>query len=450
MKKILLISPPVHNERPIDMIPVGLLSIAGYLRKNGYAAMVYNCSYPHGDSYDKKIAKITSLIQRYEPDFLGLGFPSGALDAAVAIARSARSLNKGIRVIVGGIHPSARPRETISMPDFDVLVQGEGEITTRDLLDALSKGRNLKHVRSIFYKNNGRVVRTDPRPEIDDLDAIPFDNRDLLFGLEQYPRNALGQIHTSRGCAHECAYCSSPIIWKRKVRFRSVGNVIAEIEYLHACYRVNDLNFADDNFTSDQHRVAVICEEILKRKLKVRWRCCSRPDIHQNIGTEVLRLMRRAGCTQICVGFESGDQRLLDNVDRHVRVGDNEKVLEAMKRAGIRLHVDFIIGLPGESKETLEQTFQLMQRLWRRCRPTMTVALFKPYPGTRLGANRDIIAHKGLHAEFRKIFDFAETCNIKRLSRDPSYIARRMIENISTPGKLSVLMRRTVRAIRAH
>ncbi|MBE0432595.1 cobalamin B12-binding domain-containing protein [candidate division WOR-3 bacterium] len=444
MKRVLLISPPARHQRPVDLIPIGLLSIAGYLRKHGYAVAVYNSCFPDQNSYDQKIDDTTSLIRKYAPDFIGIGFPSDALDAAATIARTAKDLNREVKVIVGGIHPTAKPRETVRIPYFDFLIHGEGEITTRELLDALIARRNPEQISGISYRSNGIVIRTDPRPEIDELDDIPFENRDLLVDLDKYPKRALGQIHTSRGCPYGCAYCSSSIIWKKKVRFRSVGNVMSEIAYLYSCYRVRDINFADDNLTLDQDRVAAICEAILERKFRVNWRCCSRPDIHQHFSPAVLRLMRKAGCRQICVGFESGDQGLLDNVGRGVRVREHEKVLELMMHAGIRLHVDFIIGLPGESKATLDRTFRFMKRIGRRCRPTMSVALFKPYPGTRLGARKNLIDHANLYPEFKKIFDLAEACNIKKLSRDPVYVGRKLLDNISAPKNLGVLIRSTL------
>jgi anaerobic magnesium-protoporphyrin IX monomethyl ester cyclase len=448
MKRILLISPPVRNQRMVDLIPAGLLSIAGYLRKHAFAVKVYNSGFPAQTTYEKKIENTINLIKNYTPDFIGIGFPSDALDSATTIARMAKGMNRNISVIVGGIHPSARPTETINIQDFDFLVHGEGEVTTRDLLHAVTTRRDLRSVMGISFRKNGTVITTEPRPEIKDLDDIPFDNRDLLIDVEKYAKGALGQIHTSRGCPYECAYCSSSIVWKRRVRYRSAASVTGEIAYLNSQYRVKDINFADDNFTLDHDRVTAVCEEILKKKLKVNWRCCARSDIHKNFSPEILKFMRKAGCKQICIGFESGNQAILDKVARGVKIADSDKMLQAMKDARIRLHVDFLIGLPGETGETLSQTLRLMKKAWHVCRPTMNVSLFKPYPGTHAYETMEYVDHSGLYPQFKKIFGFAEACNIKKLSRDPAYIGRRLLDNISAPRNLGLLIRKTFVVLR--
>ena len=316
----------------------------------------------------------------------------------------------------------------------------------KELFDALIHKKDIADVKGISYRRDGRIITNDSRLEILNLDEIPFDNRDLLIDVQKYSKEALGQIHTSRGCHYNCAYCSSSIIWEKKVRFRSAANVIKEIDYLYHQYHVKDINFADDNFLLEPERVRAICEELIKEKYKIHWRCCARADIHRRFDAELLQLMRAAGCRLICIGFESGAQNLLDKVERQVKVTDMEKILKIMKDARIGLHADFIIGLPGENKATLQQTSQLMQRVWKICQPTMTVALFKPYPGTAAYSEKESIDYSQLYPEFKKLFAYAETCNIKKLSENPVYVYKKFIKNINSPKQIWSLFRKGIRA----
>ncbi len=446
MKKVLLISPPVRNQREVSLIPSGLLSIGGFLRKHGFEVKVYDSCFPNKTSYQEKIKKTNEMIKEYAPDFLGLGFPTEAFESAIGIAKQAKDLDKNIVIVVGGIHPTAKPEETLKTPYFDFLVHSEGEITTKELLDAIIHKKEIINVKGISYKRDDRIITNDSRLEILNLDEIPFDNRDLLIDVHKYSKEALGQIHTSRGCPYKCAYCSSSIIWGKKVRFRSKANVIKEIDYLYHQYHVKDINFADDNFLLEPERVRVICEELIKRKHKIHWRCCARADIHRHFDTGLLRLMHKAGCRQICIGFESGAQNLLDKVDREVKMNDMETVLKIMKDARIGLHADFIIGLPGENEESLQETFRLMQRVWKICQPTMTVALFKPYPGITAYGEKDTIDYPQLYPEFKKLFAYAETRNIKKLSENPVYVYNKFIKNINSPKQIWSLFKKGIRA----
>ena len=397
-------------------------------------------------SYRERLENTVKIIKDYSPDLLAIGFPTEVFESAVEIAKRAKEPDKDVVIIVGGIHPTAKPFETISIPYFDFLVHGEGEITTKELLDAIIAKRDLAEIKGISYKRDGKIITNDSRLEILNLDEIPFDNRDLLIDIEKYPKETLGQIHTSRGCPYRCAYCSSSIIWGNKVRFRSKANVISEIDYLHSQYKVKNINFADDNFLLDPGRVREICEELINGKFKIHWRCCARADIHRYFNADLLKLMHKAGCRQICIGFESGSQKLLDTVNRGVNLTNIKETIKMMNDAHIKLHADFIIGLPGENETTLMETFDLMKLVWDWCRPTMTVVLFKPYPGTRADELKELIDYKGRQNGFKRIFNYAESHNVRRLTTEPGYIWDSIRKNISSPKKLGSVIAKFLKA----
>jgi len=445
--KILFIAPYSANpKRSETLIPAGLLSIAGFLRKHGYEVKVYNAGFIFTGHVQNIIEDIRKILKDYSPDILGLGFPTDAFESAINIARLAKEIKKETIVIVGGIHPTAMPNDTIKALRFDYLVNGEGEITTLELVNAIITKNKLAAVKGISYKKDGSIITTEPRPEIANLDDIPFDNRDLLVNIEKYPKEALGQIHTSRGCIYNCAYCSSRIIWKDKIRFRSVENVLGEVDYLYSKYKVRNFNFADDNFTSNISHLQSICQGLLKRKYKIRWRCCARGDISLNLNMQDFKLMYNAGCRTICLGFESGAQTILDEVNRNAFVTDTEKTINMVRNAGIEPHADFIVGLPGETEITLSKTLELMKRIWKKERTTMSVAIFKPYPGTPAYERKDLTNYKNLINKFKEIFDFAETCNIKSLSGNLKYTLGRISETLTTPKELLSLCKKAVKA----
>ncbi len=441
--KILLIAPSSNIYRKTaPLIPIGLLSIAGFLRKHGLEAKVYNASF----FSKEQLEHIRKILLDYEPDIVGLGFPTDTFESAVIIAKLIKDYNKDIVIIVGGIHPTAMPNQTLQIPHFDFLVHGEGENTTLELITTLIANNNIAKVKGISYKKDGKIITTEMRPEMKNLDEIPFDNRDLLIDVDKYPKDTLGQIHTSRGCIYQCAYCSASIIWKGRVRFRSIENVLAEIEYLYRKYNIKDINFADDNFTLEPARVKAICNGIKEKNFRIRWRCCARVDIHQKFDLELLKLMHNAGCQNICVGFESGSQEILDRVKRETSIADATTLLKMMKQAKINVHADFIVGLPGENESTLNKTLELMKKVWDSSHATMTVVLFKAYPGTSACRVEHAPDYKSLQNKFKEIFDFAETCSIKSLSGNIRFLGSRVSETITSPKKISGLVRKTVKA----
>ncbi len=441
--KILLIAPwsDIYRKQS-PLVPYGLLAIAGYLRKNGYDAKVYDA----GFCIKEQIEQTGKIILDYRPDIVGLGFPTDAFDSAVAIAKLVKEINKNIIVIVGGIYPTAMPEQTLQIPEFDYLIHNEGEITTLELINVLVSNTNRSEVKGISHKEDGKIITNEPRLEITDLDEIPFDNRDLLISVKKYPKQALGQIHTSRGCPYNCTYCSSSIIWKGKVRFRSAKNVLSEIYYLYKKFRAREINFADDNFTLEPERVKAICEGITEKDLKINWRCCARADIHKKFDLELLKLMHKAGCRYICIGFESGSQEILDQVKREINISEIENLLRMMKQAKIKVHADFIVGLPGENESTLEKTLELMKKIWDNSHATMTAVLFKSYPGTLTNKTENAFDYKKLNHKIKEIFDYAENCNIKSLSGNARFIKTRVAKAIASPKELMFLIGKTVKA----
>lgn len=386
--KVLLLNPPFteyahgalkgHGGKAL---PLNLAYLAGYLRKQkpNIEILALDC-----EGLSLSYEKIEYEIQKIGPDMVGITAPTPAYAQVLEISKIIKGIDNGIKVVVGGPHPTALPEDTVEQPNIDIVISGEGEITFFDLVNIVDKGLDLGDVKGIVYKDkNGKTHKTLTRPLIKDLDELPFPARDL-FPLDIYyppPTKRIsnkksGNMITSRGCPYKCTYCMASYIWRHKIRFRSVKNVVDEIEHCYRDFGIGEFNFHDELFTFKEKRTIDICREIRKRKLDIAWVCMVRVDY---ISDEVLKEMRLAGCRKIAFGFESGSQMILDKMKKKVALERAEGAVKAVKKAGIKTAGNFMLGNIGETEETVRQTINLAKKL-----NTDTCAFFiaSPYPGT--------------------------------------------------------------------
>jgi radical SAM superfamily enzyme YgiQ (UPF0313 family) len=220
---------------------------------------------------------------------------------------------------------------------------------------------------------------------------------------------------------------------------------------------VRSFRFVDDNFTYNQARVSDICQGIIDRGMRIVWTCCSRADLAASFNPGVLRLMRRSGCRRICIGFESGSEEILESVGRGISLSDMELTLREIRRAGISIHADFIIGMPGETRASLSSTFDLVRRVGEGARATLSLARFRPYPGTvaadasgegPFAAGREgmLLSDEEIDRWFERAGRYVENHNIRLLARDPTYVMGRLWESIRSPGEMAGLAAKVVRS----
>jgi radical SAM superfamily enzyme YgiQ (UPF0313 family) len=266
-------------------------------------------------------------------------------------------------------------------PDVDIIVRGEGEQTLLELADTITKtnAQHLHKITGITFRKNGQIIRTPNRPLIQNLDDLPKPAYEHL-PLKKY--QLAGRINlpvlTSRGCPFQCSFCVSAQMSGKAFRMRSIKNVVEEIEWLKNTHGADAFTFYDDAFTFDTERTLTICEEIKKRKIGIPWDCQSRVD---NVSKMSLAKMREAGCEVIYYGVESGSQKILDAIGKKTTIEQNEKAIKWTKEAGIFVITSHVIGYPGETEETLQQTINLI----RRMKPDDAyLCVATPYPGTAL------------------------------------------------------------------
>jgi anaerobic magnesium-protoporphyrin IX monomethyl ester cyclase len=278
--------------------------------------------------------------------------------------------------VIGGVHPTLVPEEVLEHECFDYAVIGEGEATAAALFQVLASGTNPATVAGIAYRERGLIRRTEPRPLIANLDALPLPSYRGLIDRKAHIPADLGGVITSRGCPYPCLYCASKKLWTRKVRFRSVARVLEEVGGL---YRegVRLFRLHDDAFTLKAARVRDFCEG-MRSFPDARWSCDTRVDL---LDEDLARRMRQAGCYQVNLGIESGSERIRAMVAKRVDVAQARRLVRHLRRYGIRVTAYFMAGFPTETGLELDETLALARTLSPDI-PCFSV--FTPYPGTGL------------------------------------------------------------------
>lgn len=354
--------------------PLGLGYLASVLREIGFKVRII-------DDLVENL-HFSELLKRVRNSLIvGITSTTPTFKSALEYAKKIKGAFPDIFVILGGVHVTFQPEEAIKNEFVDAVCIGEGERTVVEVAERIESGKSLEGVRGIYYKEEGKVRKNESREFIEDLDSIPFPAFDLM-PLEKY--SLLGKklrefpMITSRGCPFVCRYCSSSLFMGRKFRARSAKNVVDEMEWL-----VNELNarhiaFSDDTFTLQKKRVGKICREIMNRGLSISWSCSSRVD---TIDSELLKMMKSAGCTAIYYGVESASGRILDYYRKKISIQKAMEIIKATKKLGISTICSFIIGAPIETKKEMEETLRLAIRL----DPDYAqFSVLTPYPGTEI------------------------------------------------------------------
>ena len=341
---------------------------------------------------------IADRIKRWSPDIVGINVPfSGWSKTAFDVASVVKSVDKDIVTVLDGLHPSARPVECLSNPNVDFVVRGEAEYAMLELVGALEQGKtdDLDKIEGIGFTKKGKQVLTVPRPEIQDLDSLPFPARHLLpmdiyfEAVKENPirgiiRKRYAIMITSRGCPHECIFCSNHIVMGRKWRGRSPENVVDEIEQLVKTYSIKQIAFFDDNMTLIKKRAVKICDLIMERGLDIEWYVPTGVRV-DTLDEELLRKMKSSGCKGIRFAPESGVQRVVTEViKKNLDLKDVEKAVVSAKKVGIKTGIFFILGLIGETKEDMEETIKYAYKLRKLGAANFHFSIATPLYGTEL------------------------------------------------------------------
>jgi len=303
-------------------------------------------------------------LKAFRPDLIVHQATTPSIDSDIAAAATCKEATGAINVLVGS-HVSAEPEDTLERAGgaVDAVALGEYDATLRDL----AAGTPLESCPGLARVEDGACVHNAPRAPIADLDALGFPAWDQIDINDYWDAGKLFPFLTllsGRGCYGRCTFCQLPQVMNgRRYRARSVENVMAEIEYdLGLFPDLQEIMFEDDTFVMkpNRDRLALLCEEFIRRDWPLSWSANARVDLND---AEIMRLIKRSGCRMLCVGFEFGDQRLLDAVNKGTTVDDMFTFAENAHKARIRVHGCFMFGGPGETIDTAKKTLELAQRL---------------------------------------------------------------------------------------
>lgn len=311
---------------------------------------------------------VISRTEAFSPSLIVMDTSTPSIYNDIMVSERLREALPKALIVLVGTHVSALPEESLNLSkSVDAIAIGEYDYTIRDIAGALSDKKEIASIKGICYRQDNQPVRTPLRPLIEDLDELPFVSgiyKRFLRAENYFNPNALYPMVTitaSRGCPYQCIFCVYPqTMMGHKMRTRSVGNVVDEIEYIvKSLPDIKAIFFEDDTFTAVKERCIAITEEIIKRGIVVSWTANARADLDY----KTMEIMRKSGCRCLCVGFESGSQELLNNIKKMVNVDKMKQFIENAKRAGILIHGCFMVGHPGETKETMNQTLGLAKAL---------------------------------------------------------------------------------------
>lgn len=402
--KIMLVLPPLLvKEKELYGVtpPLGIAYLAAVLEKNSYEVCLLDCiveGYNHPEKQNEYIhiglkwQEIEKRVRMFAPDIVGISCMFSLMfPEALKVAEVVKDIDRNIIVVMGGAHPSAVPYNVLSNKNVDFIVIGEGETTLLELVHSIERGdTDFSRIDGLGYKEN-RILMLNPKTRfIENLDDIPFPARHLL-PMEKYykigeshgglKRNRYASIITSRGCPGNCVYCSIHTVWGTRWRPRSPVNVIDEIKHLVNDYGVEEIHFEDDNLTFDRERARMIFQGIIDRGLDITWTTPNGVAIWK-LDEELLKLMKKSGCYQLNLGIESGNEQILRKIIK--KPLGLEKVQETVKKIrelGIWAHGFFILGMPGETKQTMEDTINFATDLNL---DSANFFIATPYPGTVL------------------------------------------------------------------
>jgi radical SAM superfamily enzyme YgiQ (UPF0313 family) len=323
---------------------------------------------------------LQTLIQDFKPQVVGITAVTMTFDNAIAVLEDIKRINPRILTVMGGPHVSFCARETLdAFPKLDIIVLGEGEQTIVELVLASNSGHSWVGVDGIAFRNRSEICFTAKRKPIKNLDELPLPDRHLL-PLGRY--RALGlpiSLTTSRGCPYKCIFCVGRKMAGVKVRYRSAVNVVDELEYLND-FNFRQINIADDLFTANKNHCTAVCDEIIKRGLQLKWTSFARVD---TVSDAVLTKMKAAGCSAVSFGIETGNPQILKTIKKGITLKQVEEAVDMCNRAAILPFASFILGLPGETPETIKETMEFGNRLKNKGL-SFGFHLLAPFPGSEV------------------------------------------------------------------
>lgn len=390
MLRVALISSPVSlTERYGSFSGAGntessfaLVCLAAVALQEGTAVRIIDAA-----AENLSVGQTVSELREFQPDIVGISSTTVGIVASGALANRLKETNKKIITIIGGCHVTSLPGETLSeFPDFDLAVIGEGEETFAEILRGVSKtGVVPETLPGTARIINGRFILNERRSLISNLDVLPLPAWRLLRGFPdcflpspaRMKRFPCASLVLARGCPNRCDFCDRSV-FGNKVRSYSPGYALTLFKDLIQNFGVREILIEDDTFILSHKWVREFCEKLIAEKVDITWSCLGRADY---VSPEILRLMKKAGCWHISYGIESGDQRILNAMNKREDIAQIESAVKWSREAGLKTKGFFMVGFPGETAESIRLTRDLALRLPL---DDISVMQLTPFPGTAL------------------------------------------------------------------
>ena len=387
MRVLLTLPPDIHNLEiyritGMNAPPLGLAYIAAVLENSGHKVKIIDTP-----TLRMKTDEWIREVKSWNPDIVGISMLTPTAPKGYKAAKLLKEeLGEDLIVIAGGPHPSFMYTEALNN-NIDVVVRGEGEYTTLELVNAIEKhglDRDvLVNIKGIAFKDKreGKVVVTPLRPFLEDLDKLPWPARHLL-PMEKYTLFGkpirIAHVLASRGCPYGCMYCITSYFWGRRIRFRSAESVVKEVEYLVEKYKTKQIVFADDELTVNRKFIYGFVEGIKERGLDITFACGSRVD---HVNKEILKYLYDNGCVVLYFGVESASQETLNRIGKKITVEQAKRVFKWVKELNGFATGSFILGFPWETIDDMKKTVELAIKLDPNYAQFTALT---PYPGTPL------------------------------------------------------------------
>ncbi|OGN90897.1 MAG: hypothetical protein A2Z70_04175 [Chloroflexi bacterium RBG_13_48_17] len=405
IKKVLLFIPPAFTFKDSPDVnplpPLGLGYLGAVLENAGIEVKIVDCLLEgwnnRVDVADNIIRaglpfdRIEEIIRNYVPDIVGVNnLFTKQRENAHQIYAVAKKVDKGIITVAGGAHPTVMPELVLADENVDYVVLGEGDDTIIDLVGVIEGKKDLAALDGVGYKENGQIKIIPKTKFIQDLDRLPFPARHLLnmegyFGLKHShgtrKKKRFSPIITSRGCPAKCTFCSAYKVWGRKFRQRSPENVIAEMKEMKEKYDIEEIMFEDDNTTLNVQRAEKLFDLMIAEKLNFVWDTPNGVAAYA-INENLIDKMKQSGCYQLNLALESGNQEVLDNIiKKPLKLEKAKQLIKYARKIGLEVDIFLIIGMPGETKEQIWDSFHLAEEL-EIYHPFISIAT--PYPGSEI------------------------------------------------------------------
>ena len=372
------------------LLPIGLGYLASYLKSQIADAQLFfiDCAkqqFGH-EAFAKELARI-------KPDVLGITAFTLEIESAIQCCDIAKSFDKNLITVIGGVHVTCVPEEVLSHPNVDFVFRGEAEKSFCQFIKELMEGEeDFSKIPNLGFKQDGKMS-FNPIEVIKDIDELPFPDYELLR-FQEYPKTykmkyfPSAPLITSRGCPFPCTYCAAGKISGKEFRSRSPENIIREIQYIKEKYKIREFEIWDDNFTLNKERTHRFCDLLLKEKINLPWWCPNGLRI-ETLDEELIRKMKASGLYAIAVGVESGSEKIQKDMKKNLKFDKIREIVALGNKYGIRMEGFFILGYPTETRDDILKTIQFSKELPLK---RASILLFQPLVGSEI---HDTLARQG-------------------------------------------------------